>query len=214
MTQDFAKIKPEPLLERKPVATPPAWSLMFTGVIVGLALGVFGCFLFYLSGNVPPLNINQPAANNTPPANQPPTLTAPEEPAEEELQLEFYTELPAYEVSVDANPVELTAQQAGIAEVVSELTGLEVADTPAETEETFDPGFILQSGAFQQFDSARTENDRQRLIGLDVNIKQQELLGRTLYLVQSGPYTSSSLLKEAEQLLRANNIPSLRMTIQ
>ena len=214
MTQDFAKIKPEPLLERKTVATPPAWSLMFTGVIVGLALGVFGCFLFYLSGNVPPLNINQPAANNTPPANQPPTLTAPEEPAEEELQLEFYTELPAYEVSVDANPVELTAQQAGIAEGVSELTGLEVADTPAETEETFDPGFILQSGAFQQFDSARTENDRQRLIGLDVNIKQQELLGRTLYLVQSGPYTSSSLLKEAEQLLRANNIPSLRMSIQ
>lgn len=214
MTQDFAKIKPEPLLERKTVATPPAWSLMFTGVIVGLALGVFGCFLFYLSGNVPPLNINQPAANNTPPANQPPTLTAPEEPAEEELQLEFYTELPAYEVSVNANPVELTAQQAGIAEVVPELTGLEVADTPAETEETFDPGFILQSGAFQQFDSARTENDRQRLIGLDVNIKQQELLGRTLYLVQSGPYTSSSLLKEAEQLLRANNIPSLRMTIQ
>ena len=214
MTQDFAKIKPEPLLERKTVATPPAWSLMFTGVIVGLALGVFGCFLFYLSGSVPPLNINQPAANNTPPANQPPTLTAPEEPAEEELQLEFYTELPAYEVSVDANPVELTAQQAGIAEGVSELTGLEVADTPAETEETFDPGFILQSGAFQQFDSARTENDRQRLIGLDVNIKQQELLGRTLYLVQSGPYTSSSLLKEAEQLLRANNIPSLRMTIQ
>ena len=214
MTQDFAKIKPEPLLERKTVATPPAWSLMITGMIVGLALGVFGCFLFYLSGNVPPLNINQPAANNTPPANQPPTLTAPEEPAEEELQLEFYTELPAYEVSVNANPVELTAQQAGIAEVVPELTGLEVADTPAETEEIFDPGFILQSGAFQQFDSARTENDRQRLIGLDVNIKQQELLGRTLYLVQSGPYTSSSLLKEAEQLLRANNIPSLRMTIQ
>jgi cell division protein FtsN len=211
MTQDFAKIKPEPLLERKTVATPPAWSLMFTGVIVGLALGVFGCFLFYLSGYVPPLNINLPAANNPPPANQPPTLTAP---AEEELQLEFYTELPAYEVSVNANPVELTAQQAGIAEVVSELTGLEVADTPAETEETFDPGFILQSGAFQQFDSARTENDRQRLIGLDVNIKEQELLGRTLYLVQSGPYTSSSLLKEAEQLLRANNIPSLRMTIQ
>ena len=214
MTQDFAKIKPEPLLERKPVATPPAWSLMFTGVIVGLALGVFGCFLFYLSGNIPPLNINQPAANNTSPASQPPTLASPAEPAEEELQLEFYTELPAYEVSVDANPVELTAQQAGIAEGVSELTGLEVADTPAETEETFDPGFILQSGAFQQFDSARTENDRQRLIGLDVNIKQQELLGRTLYLVQSGPYTSSSLLKEAEQLLRANNIPSLRMTIQ
>ncbi|MGY8784435.1 MAG: SPOR domain-containing protein [Pseudomonadales bacterium] len=209
MTQDFAKIRPEPLLERKTVATPPAWSLMFTGVFVGMALGVFGCFLFYLSGNVPPLAINQPVNNNTPSANQPPTVVTAEEPAEEELQLDFYTELPAYEVSVDVNPVELTAQQAG---VVAEVAA--VLETRAETEETFDPGFILQSGAFQQFDSARNENDKQRLIGLDVHVKQQELLGRTLYLVQSGPYTSSNILKEAEQLLRANNIPSLRMTIQ
>jgi len=209
MTQDFAKIKPEPLLERKTVATPPAWSLMFTGVIVGLALGVFGCFLFYLSGNVPPLNINQPASNSAAP-----TLATPVEPAEEELRLEFYTELPAYEVAVDANPVELTAQQAGIAEGTLELVAVAVAGAPKETEEIFDPGYILQSGAFQQFDSARTENERQRLIGLDVNVKQQELLGRTLYLVQSGPYTSSKILKEAEQLLRAYNIPSLRMTIQ
>jgi cell division protein FtsN len=207
MTQDFAKIKPEPLLERKTVATPPAWSLMFTGVIVGLALGVFGCFLFYLSGNVPPLNINQPASNSAAP-----TLATPLEPAEEELRLEFYTELPAYEVAVDANPVELTAQQAGIAEGTLELVA--VAGAPKETEEIFDPGYILQSGAFQQFDSARTENERQRLIGLDVNVKQQELLGRTLYLLQSGPYTSRKILKEAEQLLRAYNIPSLRMTIQ
>ena len=198
-------------MERKTVATPPAWSLMFTGIIVGVALGVFGCFLFYLSGNVPPLNINQAAANITPSANQPPIAVADEEPPEEELQLEFYTELPAYEVSVDANPVELTAQQAGITEEAADGV---VADTPVAAEETFDPGFILQSGAFQQFDSARTENDRQRLLGLDVNVKQQELLGRTLYLVQSGPYTSSSILREAEQLLRSNNIPSLRMTIQ
>ena len=208
MTQDFAKIRPEPLLERKTVATPPAWSLMFTGVFVGMALGVFGCFLFYLSGNVPPLTINQPL-NNTLSANLPPAAVAAEEPAQEQLQLDFYTELPAYEVSVDANPVELTVQQAGVVEEIAAL-----GDTGAETEETFDPGFILQSGAFQQFDSARNENDKQRLIGLDVNVKQQELLGRTLYLVQSGPYTSSNLLKEAEQLLRANNIPSLRMTIQ
>tara|TARA_B110000444_G_scaffold248704_1_gene272889 strand:- start:266 stop:907 length:642 start_codon:yes stop_codon:yes gene_type:complete len=213
MTQDFAKIKPEPLLERKPVATPPAWSLMFTGVIVGLALGVFGCFLLYLSGNVPALNINQQLSNNIPSVNQPPTVVAAEEPAEEELQLEFYTELPAYEVSVNANPVELTAQQAGIAAEAAGET-VTATDTLTDTEVAFDPGFILQSGAFQQFDSARTENDRQRLIGLDVNVKQQELLGRTLYLVQSGPYTSNRLLNEAEQLLRANNIPSLRMTIQ
>ena len=213
MTQDFAKIKPEPLLERKTVATPPAWSLMFTGVIVGLALGVFGCFLFYLSGNVPPLNTTPATANIPTPSNQAARVVANEEPVEEELQLEFYTELPAYEVSVDANPVELTAQQAGITEETPEITAeIEVASTG--TEETFDPGFILQTGAFQQFESARNESERQRLLGHDVNVKQQELLGRTLYLVQSGPYTSSRILNEAEQLLRVNNIPSLRMTIQ
>ena len=211
MTQDFAKIRPEPLLERKTVAAPPAWSLMFTGVIVGMALGVFACFLFYLSGNLPPLNINQPVAGNNTSAKQPPTVVPAEEPAEEELQLEFYTELPAYEVSVDANPVELTAQQGGAVEETAEIA---ITDTRTETEETFDPGFILQSGAFQQFESARNENNRQRLLGLDANVKQQELLGRTLYLVQSGPYTSSKILKEAQQLLRANNIPSLRMAIQ
>ncbi|GIT22698.1 MAG: hypothetical protein CM1200mP40_23800 [Gammaproteobacteria bacterium] len=55
MTQDFAKIRPEPLLEQKPVEAPPAWSLMFTGVLVGITLGIFACVLFYLSGNVPPL---------------------------------------------------------------------------------------------------------------------------------------------------------------
>ena len=215
MTQDFAKIKPEPLLERKTVATPPAWSLLFTGVVVGLALGVFGCFLFYLSGNVPPLNINPPTANNPPPSNQAARVAANEEPAEEPLRLEFYTELPAYEVSVDADPVELTAQQAGLAERVTQIAATaapELAST--EADETFDPGFILQTGAFQQFESARNESERQRLLGLDVNVKQQELLGRTLYLVQSGPYTSSRILNEAEQLLRVNNIASLRMTIQ
>ena len=211
MTQDFAKIRPEPLLERQTVATPPTWSLLFTGVIVGMALGVFACLLFYLSGNLPPLTINQPVAGNTPSAKQPPTVVPAEELAEEELQLEFYTELPAYEVSVDANPVELTAQQE---EAVEEVAEIAITGTRTETEETFDPGFILQSGAFQQFESARNENNRQRLLGLDANVKQQELLGRTLYLVQSGPYTSSKILKEAQQLLRANNIPSLRMAIQ
>ena len=212
MTQDFAKIKPEPLLERTTVSTPPAWSLMFTGVIVGLALGVFGCFLFYLSGNVPPLNLNASNSSTPPASSQAATVVAEEEPAEEQLQLEFYTELPAYEVPVDANPVELTAQQAGVTE--TNATAAASVDASVAGDETFDPGYILQTGAFQQFESARSESERQRLLGLDVKVKQQELLGRTLYLVQSGPYTSSNILNQAEQLLRRNNIPSLRMTIQ
>ena len=38
MTQDFAKIRPEPLLEPKTVAAPPAWSLLLTGMVVGMAV--------------------------------------------------------------------------------------------------------------------------------------------------------------------------------
>lgn len=212
MTQDFAKIKPEPLLERKSVATPPAWSLMFSGIIVGVALGVFACFLFYLSGNVPPLNANTGGGSPAPSSNQAATVVAAEEPVEEQLQLEFYTELRDYEVPVEGNPVELTEQQAailnpGAVDVVEQQAA-------AVAVEQFDPGFILQSGAFQQYESARAESERQRLLGLDVNVKQQELLGRTLYLIQSGPYTSSLILSEAEEILRTNNIPNLRMTIQ
>ncbi len=196
MTQDFAKIKPEPLLERQTVATPPAWSLMFTGMIVGVAVGVFGCFLFYLSGNVPPLNINtagQGGAVVIPAA----TRQDKNEPEEEKLQLDFYTALPAYEVSVDASPVELTAENG-----------------ESESVQTYKPGFMLQTGAFQQIELANSESERQQSLGLDVKVNQQQLLGRTLYLVQSGPYTSSTVLSQAEQLLRANNIPSLRMSIQ
>lgn len=196
MTQDFAKIKPEPLLERQTVPTPPAWSLMFTGMIVGVAVGVFGCFLFYLSGNVPPLNINtagQGGAVVIPAA----TRQDKNEPEEEKLQLDFYTALPAYEVSVDASPVELTAENG-----------------ESESVQTYKPGFMLQTGAFQQIELANSESERQQSLGLDVKVNQQQLLGRTLYLVQSGPYTSSTVLSQAEQLLRANNIPSLRMSIQ
>lgn len=200
MTQDFAKIKPEPLLERKTVATPPAWSLMFTGMIVGLTIGVFGCFLFYLSGNVPPLTASLPnQPSSIAPVTEVTTVQAALEPteAEEELELEFYKALPDYEVTTDAIPVELTDLQAGI---VAE-------DEPLET------GFILQTGAFQQLELANSEMRRQQTLGLDVMVKQQELIGRTLYLVQSGPYTSSKLLNEAERLLHSNNIPTLRMSM-
>lgn len=197
MTQDFAKIKPEPLLERKTVATPPAWSLMITGMIVGLTIGVFGCFLFYLSGNVPPLTASLPdQASNIASATEAATVQASLEPAEAELELEFYSALPDYEVRIDATPVQLTDQQAGI----------------LPEDETLGAGFLLQTGAFQQLDLANSEMRRQQALGLDVVVKQQELIGRTLYLVQSGPYTSSKLLDEAERLLDSNNITTFRMS--
>ena len=203
MTQDFAKIRPEPLLERKPVEAPPAWSLMFTGILVGLTIGVFACVPFYLSGNVPPLNLGpamQPAMASVVPEQMP---EQEELSAADELELEFYHELANYEVSVDATPVELTAEQAG-----------ETLDNNAQLVEPLLVSYMLQTGAFEQQDLAYREMERQRFLGLDVSVKPEQLPGRVLFLIQSGPYTTPSQLNEVEQLLGRNNIPSSRLRLQ
>lgn len=192
MTHDFAKIRPEPLLERKQVDTPPAWSLMVTGMVLGLAIGVFACVLLYLSGNVPPLN-NQPGP---PPiaANEVAAIETRTEAIEEApLQLEFYTELREYEVDVDAIPVDLSSQD------------------PNRVLETT---YLLQAGAFERRMQAETEMQRQQALGLDVMVKEQALVGRTLYLVQSGPYTTVGELDSAEQVLRQNSISFFRIAEQ
>jgi cell division protein FtsN len=192
MTHDFAKIRPEPLLERKQVDTPPAWSLMVTGMVLGLAIGVFACVLLYLSGNVPPLS-NQPSA---PPiaANAVAATEARTEAIEEApLQLEFYTELREYEVDVDAIPVDLSSQ---------------------DPDRVLETSYLLQAGAFERRMQAETEMQRQQALGLDVMVKEQALVGRTLYLVQSGPYTTVGELDSAEQVLRQNSISFFRIAEQ
>ena len=113
MTQDFAKIRPEPLLEKKPASNPPAWSLMITGVVLGITIGVFACVPLYLSGRVPPLS--QPAVASAELANRAsadsePGTPAESDPAETAPEYEFYRELQEYEVLVDATPVDLSAQ--------------------------------------------------------------------------------------------------------
>ena len=199
MTHDFAKIRPEPLLEKKPVQTPPAWSMMITGIVVGMALGVFASVLLYLSGNVPPL-----AAANTPvrtpnafvaaeeSASQPQAEAAGEQ-ASPQLEYEFYTALPNYEVPVDATPVEIRPELANAPLAVS---------------------YMLQSGAFQEARRAQSEVERQQALGLDVFVKIEELTGRTLYLVQSGPYTTQGQLDTAETILRRNAIPTMRLQVK
>lgn len=193
MTHDFAKIRPEPLLEKKPAQTPPAWSMMITGIVVGMALGVFASVLLYVSGHVPAM-IQAPARS--------PAVAAASEPAqardasnetseESGLQLEFYHELRNYEVPVDATPVE-------------------IVDANAPLEVTY----MLQSGAFQQEALARQEAQRQQALGLETRVQSERLTGRTLYLVQSGPYLTQGQLDAAETLLRRNNIPSLRTRAQ
>ena len=202
MTHDFAKIRPEPLLEKTPLESPPAWSLMITGIVVGLAIGVFACVLFYLSGNVPPLNANTKIESSTPSVIEK-QFTAIEEPSgEQELELEFYHELKIWEVSVEGKPVELTPEQ-----IANHQPSNYVAAPP-------NAGFMLQTGAFQQKELAYQELERQLALGIKAIVRQEDSPGRTLYLVQSGPYSALRELSEAEQLLQKHNIQSMRISLQ
>ena len=164
---------------------------MLTGIIVGITIGVFGCVLLYLSGNVPPLNPTGaalPIAANTPA----PASLGEEQVDGGELELEFYRELPIYEVSVDATPVELT---------------------PAQSGESVAINYMLQTGAFLQRELAELEAQRQQQLGLEAFIETEQLRGRTFHLLLSGPYTDSRQLNVAEQTLRRNNIPGQRMRV-
>jgi len=205
MTQDFAKIRPEPLLERKPAAPPPAWSLMLTGVLVGLAIGVFASFMFYLSGNLPPLT-NAPVAMAA--TTLPEGVSEPEQEAQQRVNFEFYTALPDYEVQVNAMPVNgLPSAQP------DSQTGTPISTQTSSPEAPLTMSVILQSGAFQQQELANTEMRRQQAMGLDVRVKAESTLpGRTLYLIQSGPFTTQGDLASAEQTMRRNNLQTLRIS--
>ena len=195
MTQDFAKIKPEPILERKILESPPTWSLLLTGGLVGVTVGVLACVLFYLSGRVPPLNIARDIEN-----------VAPAKPLDQETEdllsdntvdLEFYTELPKYVVQTDAVPVEL--KEPAPQNLQSETQIRQV---------------MLQTGSFQQISSAEREMNKQIELGLKAVVKLAELPGRTLYLVQNGPYSSQEELEKSRQLLKSYNINSLIVELQ
>jgi len=192
MKQDFAKIRPEPILDKKVVQSPPAWSMMVTGILIGATLGVFACVLFYLSGNVPPIKIAENPQSNL---LDIPSLQIVEE--DRALELEFYTELPKYEVRTDSIPVE----------IVNET--IEDPENMTRTNK-----FMLQTGAFQAQESADRERQRQADLGLNVIVKLTELSGRNLYLVQAGPYASQADLEEAREVLSAHDISTLTIQLQ
>ena len=195
MTQDFAKIKPEPLLERKTLESPPTWSLLLTGGLVGVAVGILACVLFYLSGRVPPLTIARDIENA--PLATPSDLGTQNLLSDNTLDLEFYTELPKYVVQTDAVPVELN--EPVLQNPQNEMPIRQV---------------MLQTGAFQQISSAEQEMNRQIEIGLKAVVKIAELPGRTLYLVQNGPYSSQEELENSRQLLKSYDINSLVVELQ
>ncbi len=256
MVQDFAKIRAAKAAEKPPVAAPADLTLLFTGLITGLALGVFVSFLIYLSGVLPVLG--QPSASQI--ALDADSLAQEQVQAQQKLneeleraaarlQLEFYQELPNYEVIVSNVPLDTPplrrAQSpvtpAGIetdssqiadrtaaassdpdtndsdgsadalARTIAELTG--ASATSATASRGTGVSYMIQAGAFQQESAATVQSTRLNGLGLDARVKKEALLGKTLFLVQAGPYQTRDQLNQVERILRSNNIDSMRITM-
>lgn len=222
MVQDFAKEKvrasPRP---QQTAPAPPAWGMLAAGLLTGTLLGVFVSFLAYISGTVPPLPGDDAAATAEQTAIDEAAqtrLTEELDRAATRLQLEFYQELPNYEVVVDATPLVPPEADTGSAEPATsepatpESTTQASADDSASDSGTRSGGYMVQAGAFQQENSALARRDQLVDLGLQARVKQEALLGRTLYLVQAGPYPDRESLGRAERVLRSNNIESMRIS--
>ncbi len=276
MAHDFAKSRTRKAPEQKrPEPAPqPTKGLLLTGLLTGLVLGVFISFLIYISGMLPPVN---PVAESADSSNAEELAAAQQRRNEEleqaaaRLQLEFYKELPNYEVIIDNTPVTAAATSANtitataaeqaialaqsqsqaqnqpvmptptsgpepVATVVTTAAGAPaVADsasdttTPAATDMAVatpavapivpvaatpgEPSFMIQAGAFQQEAAAVAQTMRLNALGLDARVKKEALLGKTLFLVQSGPYSSRDQLSQLERILRSNGIDSMRIGV-
>lgn len=276
MAHDFAKTRTRKAPEQKrPEPAPqPTKGLLLTGLLTGLVLGVFISFLIYISGMLPPLN---PVAESADSSNAEELAAAQQRRNEEleqaaaRLQLEFYKELPNYEVIVDNTPVTAAAPSANtitataaeqaialaqsqgqaqnqpvmptptsgpepvatvvttaagapsVADTASDATAPTAIDMAAETPAIApivpvattpgEPSFMIQAGAFQQEAAAVAQTMRLNALGLDARVKKEALLGKTLFLVQSGPYSSRDQLSQLERILRSNGIDSMRIGV-
>lgn len=242
MVQDFAKQRTRtPLAEPEPAPTTSSTALLLTGLLTGVAVGLFIALLVYLSGVLPPApgqqaevaqnrerNLETEQASTV--DNGSGELTVELEREAQRLQLEFYQELPNYEVVVDATPINVPRRPATTAiqqEQPSTQDETSPADTTTSEPETAEPApvatrettpastpmFLLQAGAFQQQGAANTQVGRLLGLGLEARVRQENLPGRTLFLVQAGPYNSRDEMMQAERVLRNANIESMRITL-
>ncbi|ALO47323.1 SPOR domain-containing protein [Pseudohongiella spirulinae] len=231
MEHDFAKRRARtPLAEPSPPPRASGLALLLTGIATGVVIGLFIGLLIYMSGLLPapPIQTSSAETRESQFLSDEQTLTEELEREAARLQLEFYQELPNYEVVVDVTPVaapeprvssppaeteETVAQQSNNTATTISAPGAaetQAAPTPASLSTG---NFLLQAGAFQQQSAASGQLNRLLALGLDARIRQENLPGRTLYLVQAGPYDTREQMLRAENTLRSNNIDTMRITL-
>ncbi len=85
-----------------------------------------------------------------------------------------------------------------------------VLAAPAPAAAQGQTGTVLQSGAFRQQELALSELQRQRSLGLEVEMRRRGGQDGPMFLLQSGPYDSRDRLEEAEMVFRLHDIPTAR----
>lgn len=230
MEHDFAKRRARtPLAEPSPPPRASGLALLLTGVATGIVIGLFISLLVYMSGLLPPppIQTSSAEARESRFLADEQALTEELEREAARLQLEFYQELPNYEVVVDVTPVAAPERRASpppaetdtATEPDNNTTATAPATSPAAVQTDPTPAslstgnFLLQAGAFQQQTAASGQLNRLLALGLDARIRQENLPGRTLYLVQAGPYDTREQMLRAESTLRSNNIDTMRITL-
>ena len=244
MDQDFAKRRSRtPLAESNPPPKSSGLVILMIGVFTGMVVGLFIALLVYMSGQLPPppgqswtrdegRSIETPEISETDSESDELTDELQREAAR--LQLEFYRELPDYEVVVDVTPVEgakpRAPQTTATEESQSNTTATTESSDSAATQEDADTttvtatattpppslssgSYMLQAGAFRQQNTASAQLNRLLNLGLSAQIRQENMPGRTLFLVQAGPYASREDMLRAEQILRSNSIDTMRITL-
>ena len=110
-----------------------------------------------------------------------------EQPRAPQPQFDFYTIIPSMEVNVS----EFEEQKEGTVETPGEGNGI----------------YILQTGSFEQYESADEMKARLALLGVKADIQRVVINGRDIrFRVRVGPYQEQDQLEETRKLLLANNM--------
>lgn len=116
-------------------------------------------------------------------------------------EFQFYTILPEMEVVIPDEEI-LPPKKSKPAAVAS----VQETDSNAAS----DTAYILQMGSFRKFVDADRMKARLALIGIEAEIQKVSINNRdTYHRVRSGPYATTSQLKQVRKLAQDNNISTL-----
>ena len=188
-----AKNKRRPAAKSKARQGMPGWVMLLAGLSIGVAFAA-GIYIYYK-----PLNDDQKAEENIPPAAHQKKADKTKDkrglPPKEENRFAFYEMLPNYEVVIQYE---------------DEKKKPASSQTPKKVDE---PGlYIVQAGSFKSYADADKRKAKMAFLGVESEIEKVTIdSGTTWYRVRVGPEKDLSKLNGILKTLRDNGIESLLM---